>query len=647
MKKIITFFCIAFYAITTSAQSTGDYRSVKTGNWTDFANVWQRYNGTKWIAATAYPTSADGVITISDTTIVTINVTLAIDQTIVSAGGQLKLLAAYTVTLGNKPGNDLTIDGQMTWAAGTIDGTGVIKLNGSLNWSGGSLKVPLTNEGTVSIGLVYIYVGSTFTNNGTVTWYYNGDIRFYGGIFNNNGVFNAYANAMLDNYSGGGTFNNNKKGVFNVLCTQEMSNNVTFTNKGVMNFITGSFFNNGANFTNLKTMNFSGGAFRNNSAASFGTGTKITGNGSISLAGNTTSFNTEITVPPGITVNILSNSTLGGSGPVNLNGTLNWSYGSITVPITVQPQGKVYIYNYSGYLSNTTLTNNGTVNWSGYDLRFYNGSIINNATFNLNNNDGFTQYNTTFKGSFTNNATGVITKTSSEVTTAGIAFTNKGTIKGIGTINFGANLTNTGIFAPGVGTGTGILTTGTGYKNKTLAIQMNDALPGLGFDRLVVTGNVNLGGDTLKVTASGSMPAGTYTVLTWSGARTGTFKVTQLPAGFTVIYQDNKVMVKVPNNFAGNDVSQPQADDAVKATASDKTFLISPNPASQNLNISFQSNNKSASLKIFDENGKPLLQKTVSPSTANHINISKLTPGSYVVQLNDGELTRSAKFIKQ
>ena len=39
---------------TLVAQSTGDYRSVGSGDWTTVSN-WEYYNGTSWVAATQYP----------------------------------------------------------------------------------------------------------------------------------------------------------------------------------------------------------------------------------------------------------------------------------------------------------------------------------------------------------------------------------------------------------------------------------------------------------------------------------------------------------------------------------------------------------------------------------------------------------------
>src|SRR4051812_4182164 len=54
------------------AAVNGDYRSIATGDWNDIA-TWQKFNGTSWIAATAIPSSGDGVIEIQNGHIVTIN----------------------------------------------------------------------------------------------------------------------------------------------------------------------------------------------------------------------------------------------------------------------------------------------------------------------------------------------------------------------------------------------------------------------------------------------------------------------------------------------------------------------------------------------------------------------------------------------
>src|SRR5687768_18494841 len=50
---------------TVLAQSSGDYRSIGSGNWND-ATKWEIYNGSTWVNATTYPgqNSGTGAVTI-------------------------------------------------------------------------------------------------------------------------------------------------------------------------------------------------------------------------------------------------------------------------------------------------------------------------------------------------------------------------------------------------------------------------------------------------------------------------------------------------------------------------------------------------------------------------------------------------------
>lgn len=95
---------------------------------------------------------------------------------------------------------------------------------------------------------------------------------------------------------------------------------------------------------------------------------------------------------------------------------------------------------------------------------------------------------------------------------------------------------------------------------------------------------------------------------------------------------------------------QALMQDAVIADAkvvNDTEFRIYPNPATENISVSFQSKNKSASMQIFDGNGKPVLQKMLTPGLSNNINVTSLAAGVYFVQINDGAIIRSGRFIKQ
>jgi len=61
MQRII-FFTLLVYLLNLDisfAQSTNDYRSVASGNWTN-VSVWEVYNGTAWVAATTYPGQVAG-----------------------------------------------------------------------------------------------------------------------------------------------------------------------------------------------------------------------------------------------------------------------------------------------------------------------------------------------------------------------------------------------------------------------------------------------------------------------------------------------------------------------------------------------------------------------------------------------------------
>ena len=85
---LLTISILLLGAVGANAQTTGDYRSVASGNW-NIAATWERYNGTAWVAAIGSPTSSDGVITIRNGNTVTANTSLTIDQTVVAVGGTL------------------------------------------------------------------------------------------------------------------------------------------------------------------------------------------------------------------------------------------------------------------------------------------------------------------------------------------------------------------------------------------------------------------------------------------------------------------------------------------------------------------------------------------------------------------------------
>jgi hypothetical protein len=250
--------CLALLTFQISfAQALGDYRSVKlnngTGNfnWTTIAN-WETFNGTSWVAASAYPTSADGVITISTGDSITITTTaVTIDQVNVASGASLTIFSV-TATLNNGTGDDIIVDGDGTNSHGLYVGTGgiltgagaTVQVNSGgmmLIRNGGNVQVNTTSSGE----LQFVATGSTITNatvtsNGTSTWS-GGNISLNNGIFVNNGTM-IIANSVVFTSTGAGTTNsvvNSATGVMRKTTagtagTNNLVNGVSFTNSGTL-----------------------------------------------------------------------------------------------------------------------------------------------------------------------------------------------------------------------------------------------------------------------------------------------------------------------------------------------------------------------------------------------------------------------------
>src|SRR5678816_1004014 len=60
MKKFISVLLASILiTCTVFAQSSGDYRSIGSGNWND-PTKWETYNGSSWVSTTTYPGQNSG-----------------------------------------------------------------------------------------------------------------------------------------------------------------------------------------------------------------------------------------------------------------------------------------------------------------------------------------------------------------------------------------------------------------------------------------------------------------------------------------------------------------------------------------------------------------------------------------------------------
>ena len=79
----------------------------------------------------------------------------------------------------------------------------------------------------------------------------------------------------------------------------------------------------------------------------------------------------------------------------------------------------------------------------------------------------------------------------------------------------------------------------------------------------------------------------------------------------------------------------------------DACFIISPNPTSRFLTVSYAADFKPTSLTIFDVSGKIVLQKTDLSNALQTIDLQAIPEGIYLVQLKNTEGVVSRKIIVQ
>lgn len=179
-------------------------------------------------------------------------------------------------------------------------------------------------------------------------------------------------------------------------------------------------------------------------------------------------------------------------------------------------------------------------------------SIVNGAAGTLYNSNGTVTFGGPFSnaGTVTNGGTATNQSTFSNesggfvyksgVWTMNGTFTNKfnGWLQGTGVMQ-GLALVNNGDFVPNGGPGCMALDGFTSQPAGTINIDVNGRnTPCVQFDRVTIGGTINLTGSKLKVTFGGGFTGiiGDMITVVKSGSIVGTFSSTNLPAGWTVLY---------------------------------------------------------------------------------------------------------------
>ncbi len=267
---------------------------------------------------------------------------------------------------------------------------------------------------------------------------------------------------------------------------------------------------------------------------------------------NTSAFS--VTVNDPITVNgrlyVANNVNLTGSGSilVNTGGTLNaWNGGTISVNVINNGHTRVQS---AAHFANSSFTNNNSAEWASGTIDLSNASFINNGSFLITTTASTNINNPGATSTFTNSATGTITKQGSNNSVFFPAFSNTGRITGNGTILFANVTANTGTISPGNSPGilnlTNILLNN---RPTTFEIELSTTggVAGTNYDQVVFTstpaaGSVNLNNAFLNVTNTASDPVGTiYTILTYP-----------TPAGSTITGTIPPANITKPSNFTVN-----------------------------------------------------------------------------------------------
>ena len=342
---------LLFITLSVQSQTTGDYRSAATGNWSTVA-TWERFNGTSWVAAPASPSSADGVISIRSPHTISVIDARTADQLIVDAGGTLTITSTLTVNDG--AGTDMTVNGTLNTSS-ILDGSGSVLVNGTMNWTANDVAVNLTiaSGATLNMGITNIRLLSskTILNQGTINRT-GGDLLLLNGTLQNENIINQSVSSSILNLGGTNLFTNTSTGVFTQSVATGVSNfsiptinagviNInsgtlsfgsTTTHTGIINAASGTTFQNSDNFTDNGTINIVSATFNN--IGTFTQNDLVSFTGTVT-ANNTGTWNINVAQVFSSTATLNNSSNLGGSGSVLINGTMNWTINDVAVNLTI------------------------------------------------------------------------------------------------------------------------------------------------------------------------------------------------------------------------------------------------------------------------------------------------------------------------
>lgn len=516
-----------------------------------------------------------GTVTLGANTLTTggNNTSTSFSGAVTGSNGMVKT-GSGTLTLSNT-GNESTLTGGMTISAGTVSISDDDHMAaGTLTLNGGTLSLdgPIVFDNNIDLA-----ASSTINSGGNT---------IASGVISGAGNLTKTGSLSLQ-LTGSNTYT----GITTVSAGYLLANNANSlgTTAGGTTVVSGATLYLSGSFTLAEDLNLAGTGMLGNGAIYSPSGSS-TVSGLVTLTGNTTlNHDGDLTFSGGIIDGAGSYSltkqgtgTLTLSGTASYNGTTTISSGGLSIGsdshigngaltlatgTTLAVTGATTIDN-GIVLSGGTATVNNTadVTLSG-NITGAGGLTKTGASIlTLGGTDGFTGSTNVNAGNLLVN--GVLSATSNTTVASGATLGGSGSISSNVTVNSGGTLSPGS--SPGTLTINGDLTMASG---STLAVEINGATAGTGYDQVIVNGTVDVSGASLSVThgyVAGSGDVYNIIVNDAADAVTGTFS--GLSEGATLLAGGNSTVLTASYIGAtGNDITLTAPVNPVVTSVSSST----------------------------------------------------------------------------
>ncbi len=393
--------------------------------------------------------------------------------------------------------------------AGSTAGSSMLTTQGTTSWKGTTINCPFTNTATGIVNIeTNVPLQSIFTNNGTVNQN-QVTVSCTNATINNNLLWNITNNnsTQFGNSGGSNQFINASGATVNKNGSGTFTDFIPTTNNGQF-LIHGGVFVAGSTTSNAGSIVVDLNSFyQTNNTTNINAGSSFGGFGTFKINAGTVNFNTPITFPSNLLVD-LTGGTTGGSSLVTTEAVTNWRGTTLANPWTVDANGRLNVT--SNVSLQSTLRNNGIVHVQEVTIGCINAQIINGELWLESINSSNSIANTSGTNQFINEAGGTVQK------------------DGVGTTTFFIPTTNAGLWSVTQGT---FIAANTTTNTGSIVININSTYQNNGALALNTGSNITGSGDFKLLSGTMTMNTAvqlspTMDFLLNGGTTAGTFPLT-------------------------------------------------------------------------------------------------------------------------